>query len=109
MLNKDFVDAVRTAKAGDFVYFDPPYDTVVKQSFTSYTIGGFGKDEQIKLRDLAKKLSDEGVYVMLSNANTGFVRELYKDFNIHVINAKRMINSKGDARGDVEEVIIKNY
>ena len=46
---------------------------------------------------------------MASNANTPFIQEIYKDFNIHVINAKRMINSKGDGRGDVEELIITNY
>ena len=109
ILNKDFAEAVRTAKAGDFVYFDPPYDVVGEQSFTSYTTGGFDKKEQARLRDVFKELSDRGVYVMASNANTEYIQELYKDFNIHVINARRSINSKGDGRGDVEEVIITNY
>ncbi len=107
--SKDFAEAVKTAKAGDFVYFDPPYDVVGKQSFTDYTKGGFGKDEQTRLRDVFKELSDKGVYVMASNANTEFINELYKDFNIHVVTARRNINSKGDGRGKVEEVIITNY
>ena len=46
---------------------------------------------------------------MLSNHNTTLVRELYKDFNIHVIEAKRNINANGSKRGKVEEVIITNY
>ena len=46
---------------------------------------------------------------MLSNHNTSLVNELYKDFNIHLIEAKRSINSKGNKRGKVEEVIITNY
>lgn len=46
---------------------------------------------------------------MLSNHNTEFIRELYKDFNIHIVEAKRMINSKANGRGNVEEVIITNY
>ena len=46
---------------------------------------------------------------MLSNHNTEFIRELYKDFHINVIKAKRMINSKGNGRGEVEEVLITNY
>ena len=46
---------------------------------------------------------------MLSNHNTTLVNELYEDFNIHVIKAKRNINSKGNKRGKVEEVIITNY
>ena len=110
ILNGDFEDAVKNAKAGDFVYFDPPYDVIEnKNSFTSYAKNDFGKDEQIRLAKLYKKLNDKGVFVMLSNHNTAFINELYKDFNIHVVNAKRMINSKADGRGDVEEVIITNY
>lgn len=109
ILCKDFEEAVKTAKKGDFVYFDPPYDVVTEQSFTSYTSGGFGKEEQIRLCKLVKSLSDKGVLVMASNANTEFIREIYSDFNIHVVKAKRMINSKADGRGNVEEVIITNY
>jgi len=109
ILCKDFAEAVKTAKAGDFVYFDSPYDVVGEQSFTAYTVGGFGKDEQTRLRDTFKELSERGVFVMASNANTEFIRELYKDFNIHIIHARRNINSKGDGRGKVEEVIITNY
>ena len=46
---------------------------------------------------------------MLSNYNTTLIQELYKDFNIHVIKAKRNINSNGQKRGKVEEVIKTNY
>lgn len=109
ILNKDFEEAVKTAKAGDFVYFDPPYDTLNKQSFTSYTTGGFDKKEQERLRDVVVELTNKGVFVMISNANTPFINELYKDFNIHKIEAKRSINSKGEGRGKIEELIITNY
>lgn len=109
ILAKDYKEALRTAKAGDFVYFDPPYDVVGEQSFTSYTTGGFGKKEQEELRDFIVELTNKGVLVMASNANTEFIRELYKEFNIHIIEARRSINSKGDGRGKVEEVIITNY
>lgn len=109
ILNKDFAEAVKTAKTGDFVYFDPPYDVIADQSFTSYTTGGFGKKEQERLRDVVKDLTERGVFVMASNSNTDFIREIYKDFHIHVIEANRRINSKVDGRGNVEEVIITNY
>ena len=106
----DFEEAVKSAKVGDFVYFDPPYDTWEdKDSFTSYSKDSFGKDEQKRLAKVFKELSNKGVYCMLSNHNTKFIRELYSDFHINVVNAKRMINSKGDARGEVEEVLITNY
>lgn len=108
--NIDFEEAVKNAKAGDFVYFDPPYDTwEEKNSFTSYDKNVFGKEEQVRLAKVFKELSDKGVYVMLSNHNTKFINELYKGFHITVVPAKRMINSKADGRGEVEEVIITNY
>ncbi len=109
MLNTDFEEAVKDAKKGDFIYFDPPYDSENETTFNSYTEEGFGKDEQIRLSKVYKELSDRGCYVMLSNHNTTLINELYKDFNIHVITAKRNINSKGEKRGKVEEVIITNY
>ena len=109
MLNTDFEEAVSTAKKGDFIYFDPPYDSENGDTFNSYTEEGFGKDEQIRLASVYKELSDKGCYVMLSNHNTNLINELYKDYNIHVITAKRNINSKGTKRGKVEEVIITNY
>lgn len=105
---KDFEESVKNAKKGDFVYFDPPYDSDTN-TFNSYTEEGFGKEEQRRLARVFKELSDRGVYVMLSNHNTLLVRELYKDYNIHIIEAKRSINSKGSKRGNVEEVIITNY
>ena len=108
--NDDFEKVVEAAKAGDFVYFDPPYDTLDdKDSFTSYSKDSFGKDEQTRLARVFKELSNKGVKCMLSNHNTKFINELYKDYDIHVINARRNINSKGDGRGKVEEVIIINY
>lgn len=110
ILNVDFEKAVEDAKESDLVYFDPPYDTLDnKDSFTSYSKNDFGKDEQKRLADIYRELSKKGVYVMLSNHNTSYIQELYKDFNIHVVNAKRMINSDAKGRGNVEEVIITNF
>lgn len=108
MLNGDFEEAVKDAKKGDFIYFDPPYDSDTK-TFTDYTDDGFGKDEQIRLANLFKKLTKKGCYVMLSNHNTKLINELYCEFNIHIVKAKRCINSNGSKRGEVEEVIITNY
>ena len=108
ILNKDFEEVVSYAKKGDFVYFDPPYDSD-NNIFTSYTEEGFGKDEQRRLAKVFKELDQKGVYVMLSNHNTTLINELYKDYHIHVIEAKRNINSNGKKRGKVEEVIVTNF
>lgn len=110
ILNADFEKAVEDTKSGDFVYFDPPYDTLEnKESFTAYSKEAFGKDEQVRLSQVFKKLDSKGIYVMLSNHNTKFINELYKGYRIEIVNAKRAINSKGTGRGNVEEVIITNY
>ena len=108
ILSTDFEDAVATAGKGDFIYLDPPYDSDTK-TFNGYTENGFGKEEQIRLAELFKKLSLRGCYVMLSNHNTSLVNMLYKDFNIHVIRAKRNINAHGNRRCKVEELIVTNY
>ena len=108
IMNVDFEEAVKMAKKNDFVYFDPPYDSDT-ETFNGYTEEGFDKKEQRRLAAVFKDLDARGVYVMLSNHNTLLVQELYKDYNIHVIEAKRNINSNGKKRGKVEEVIITNF
>ena len=108
LLSCDFEEAVKDAKKGDFIYFDPPYDSDTS-TFNSYTEDGFDRNEQVRLASVFKKLSDRGCYVMLSNHNTSLIKELYKDFNVHIVEAKRNINANGKKRGKVEEVIITNY
>ena len=108
ILSVDFEESVKEAKKGDFIYFDPPYDSDTT-TFNSYTEEGFGKEEQIRLARVYKELDERGCFVMLSNHNTKLVNELYKDYNINIIEAKRNINSNGKKRGNVEEVIITNY
>jgi DNA adenine methylase len=103
----DFEHVVQTAKQGDAVYFDPPYVPVSATSnFTAYGKDGFGPNEQTCLRDVAKRLIGRDVHVLLSNSDTPFVRELYKDFKIEEVRVPRRINSKGGKRGDVGELLI---
>jgi DNA adenine methylase len=102
--------AVENAKAGDFIYFDPPYHPLnPTSSFTSYQAGGFSAQDQEKLRDKFRELSDRGCKVMLSNSDSPLINELYKDFNIHKIFAARSINSVGSKRGKIAEVLVTNY
>lgn len=105
-----FVEAVKDAKAGDFVYFDPPYHPLSEtSSFTSYSKDSFTKEDQIKLRDLFVELDKRGVYVMLSNSSAPFIKEIYSNYKQIPVYATRMINSKSDGRGKISEVVIVNY
>lgn len=108
ILNVDYKEALKTAKKGDFVYIDPPYDSDTA-IFTNYTETGFNKDSQRELAFVFKELSDKGVFVMLSNYNTTLIQDLYKGYHIHLIEAKRNINANAKKRGSVFEVIITNY
>ena len=108
ILSVDFEEAVKDAKKGDFIYFDPPYDSDTS-TFNSYTEEGFNKDEQRRLASVFKELDKRGCYVMLSNHNTLLVNELYREYHFHIIEAKRNINANGKKRGKVEELIITNY
>ncbi|CCV63607.1 Site-specific DNA methylase [Alteracholeplasma palmae J233] len=108
--NIDFEASVNDAKENDFVYFDPPYDPwEEKNSFTSYTQFDFTKEDQVRLFNVFKALDKKGVKVMLSNHYTDFIKDLYKDYRITVVPAKRLVNSKSSGRGDVLEVLITNY
>lgn len=94
----------------DFVYLDPPYDYEPgKKGFDSYQKEGFGTEGQKQLAKFCKALNEKGVKFMVSNHNTKLINELYKEFNIEVIKAKRLVGGKGASREDVEEVIITNY
>ncbi|WP_031517574.1 DNA adenine methylase [Desulfofalx alkaliphila] len=106
----DFEEAVKGIRKGSFVYFDPPYDPVsVSANFTGYDKGGFNREEQIRLKKLCDKLDARGVKFLLSNSATEFILDLYKDYNIAIVQANRAINSIGDKRGKVDEVLVKNY
>ena len=106
----DFEKAVLDVQPGDFVYFDPPYIPLSETSaFTSYTHEGFSYDDQVRLRDTFKKLSDTGAYVMLSNSSSFLVEELYQDFNIHYVEATRTNGAKSSSRGRISEIIVTNY
>lgn len=100
----DFEDACRDARSGDFIFLDPPY----YDSFDTYQSGGFSEADHIRLARLFKKLSKEGVYCIETNSNCDFIKELYKDFSIDIINVKRMINCDSAKRTGCE-IIITNF
>jgi DNA adenine methylase len=106
----DFKEAVKRAKKGDFIYFDPPYDVIDNHaSFTSYNRGGFGQEQQKELKEVCVGLDKRGVKFMLSNSYTAFIKQLYSQFSEIEVKASRNINSKGKERGPVSEILVRNY
>jgi DNA adenine methylase len=104
---QDFAEVVGDTGPGDVVYFDPPYIPVsVTSNFTSYTSDGFTLDDQHRLAACFRELVQRGVKVVASNSDTETTRSLYAGFELNEIQSKRCINSKGDRRGFVRELII---
>jgi len=106
---KDFYQIKDKVKKGDFVYFDPPYYPLKKESFTTYTKENFLEKDQIRLAKLFSILDRKGAKLMESNSDTKFIRNLYKKYSIHIVKANRMINSNSKGRGKINEAVITNY
>ena len=108
--NEDFALTLSRVGKGGFVYLDPPYDPVSDTaSFTGYNKGGFDRNEQVRLKECCDGLTQRGVKFMLSKSATAFIKDLYKDYSISVVQAKRAINSDAGRRGAIEEVLVRNY
>lgn len=110
ILQSDFATTVADAGQSDFVYFDPPYDPVsTTASFTSYSRNGFDRTEQQRLKLVVDELTRRECKVLLSNASTDFIRDLYRDYRCVCVSATRAINSKATKRGKVDEILVMNY
>ncbi len=108
--NEDFAKTLKRVKKGGFVYLDPPYDPISDTAnFTGYNKGGFEREEQRRLKLCCDELTSRGIKFMLSNSATNFIQDLYKDYNIKIVTAKRAINSNAAKRGEIQEVLITNY
>jgi len=107
--NQDFEYVLAVAEEGDLVYFDPPYEPMSPTAyFTDYAADGFGQEDQRRLLEVAQELDQKGVNVIISNS--GIMYEMYDDagFNVGVEGATRAINSDGENRDEVEEIIATN-
>jgi DNA adenine methylase len=106
----DFDIVLKQAKKDDFVYFDPPYQPLSKTAhFTKYAQNGFGEVEQIRLANVFQELDKRGCFLLLTNSDMPFIRDLYKNYNVNVVNARRAINCKPHARKNIKELVIRNY
>lgn len=107
----DFVDD------NTFVYIDPPYRPLTTTaSFTSYSENEFGDKQQIELSQFVDEISAKGAKVVVSNSDPknsdesdSFFDDLYSNYTIMRVSAKRMINSKANGRGSINELLICNY
>jgi DNA adenine methylase len=100
---------LRDFSKGDFIYLDPPYYPVTDSSFTQYNGASWGSDDQLRLRNFCDTIDLLGGKFMLSNSDCPLIRNLYRDYKITALTAKRSINSVASGRGAVSELVIMNY
>lgn len=117
IVHGDFEDCGEVVDEKTFVYFDPPYRPISKTSnFTSYSKDTFDDESQKRLAGFYGKMHSKGAKLMLSNSDPKngnpddhFFEDIYSGFYIERVPAKRMINSKGEGRGSINELIVRNY
>ena len=114
----DFAQPLRLARKRDFIYIDPPYQPLSRTAnFTAYTTRGFGWSEQERLAKMLARVARRGCYVLINNADTPEVRELYRSafaeqgvlIRMQAFETARSINSAPDARGGGQELTVWNY
>ena len=106
--NGDYKDCVATAKNGDVVFFDPPYDqdeSISSEGFVGYQKEGWTRKDLEELKQLCDELSIRGVKVVLTNNDTEFVHELFAGYNFREVEVKRSINRDGNKRKGKELII----
>ena len=113
----DYSKSIVGMNKNSLVYFDPPYRPINgKKSFEGYSKSDFNDDHQKDLSNFCKKIDKKGVKFILSNSdpwnydkNDNFFDDLYNSFNVERIYAKRFINSNGNKRGPITEILVSNY
>lgn len=112
----DFEQTLPYATDNTLFYFDPPYKPLSgTSSFNSYAKDEFNDSEQIRLRDFCTKLDNLNHTWILSNSdvkgkneNDNFFDDLYADYYIQRVDAKRSINANPKKRGLLTELLITN-
>ena len=100
-----------------FVYIDPPYRPLTQTAaFTSYSENDFSDVQQVELEMFVERISRKGARVVASNSDPknvniedNFFDDLYSKFKIERIFASRAINSKGNGRGKISELLVANF
>lgn len=103
----DFEEMCSQAKAGDAVYFDPPYLPVSRTSnFAAYHHESFSVQDHERLARAFARLERGGVATLLSNSYTPVSKALYQDFDCRRVKVTRPINSRASGRGSVTELLV---
>lgn len=108
IMTRGFEESLQDAKDGDIVYCDPPYLPINSQAFVQYSKSGFSANKQIELARLSREAADRGAFVLVSNHDTEYARDLYEKQHgaeLSSINVRRSIGGENAKRGKVSELL----
>lgn len=113
----DYKECLAFIDENTFVYIDPPYRPLTETaSFTSYAVTNFSDKEQRELGTFVDSITAKNAKVVISNSDPknsdeedSFFDDIYSQYDISRIMAKRMINCNGEGRGNVSELLISNF
>jgi len=107
--NNSFSEVVKNVNKNDLVYFDPPYYPLnATSSFTAYNENDFLDDKQKELLGVFEDLDERGCFILHSNSDTEFIKDLYQKYDVNFVQANRFINRKSSGRGKISEVLVRN-
>jgi DNA adenine methylase len=110
IFNIDYEEILKNLDKKSFVYLDPPYHPISESSnFTGYVQGGWNIFDQARLREACDELTSREIKFLLSNSASSFIKDLYKNYKITTVKANRSINADAEKRGEIDEVLIRNY
>lgn len=104
----DYKTAMKGMRKADFVFLDPPYYPIAKDSFVRYDSSPFGIRKQEELKKQCDVLNDRGIRFIQTNSDCDEIKELYKNYHLIEVDVRRSINAKVEGRKD-KEIIITNY
>lgn len=106
IIRADYLKTLSLAKPNDLVFLDPPYLPVSDSAdFKRYTKEQFSEDDHRQLASEVHRLHRLGCHVIITNSNHPLVMDLYKPYEIEVVNTRRNISSNKSTRIG-EDVII---
>jgi DNA adenine methylase Dam len=98
------------AAEGDFIFLDPPYYPVGKYSdFKRYTKEFFYHEDQVQLKQEFDRLVNIGCKVVLTNSDHEVILDLYSNYEVNIIETRRMISSNSKTRKGKDIIVTGGY
>lgn len=104
--NTDYADIFKIAGTDDFMFLDPPYDTVFNDYGNIEFTDGFDDKEHVRLADEFKKLKCKALMVI---GQTDLTYRLYKDYIVAEYDKTYAVNIRNRFKNEVKHLIVKNY